>query len=74
MDDAIHSQTAPITPAIDPETIAHLEAPLDLKPKKALVWMPQPLLHPVDRIVIRIDPEERIEEITRENNRVVWQR
>lgn len=53
-------------------TIAQLDAPLDLKPKTAVVWMPQPLLHPVDRIIVRIDPEGHIEEITRENNRVVW--
>ena len=43
-----------------------------LKPKTAVVWMPQPLLHPVDRIIVRIDPDGRIEEITRENNAVAW--
>lgn len=53
-------------------TIALLDAPLDLEPKTAVVWMPQPLLHPVDRIVIRIDPEGRIDEITKENNHLVW--
>ena len=37
-------------------------------PKTATVWLPQPTLHPTDRIVIRIDPAARIEEITRDNN------
>jgi Concanavalin A-like lectin/glucanases superfamily len=53
-------------------TIARLDAPLDLRPKTAVVWMPQPLLHPVDRISVRIDPEGRIDEITRENNSIAW--
>ena len=41
-------------------TIAQLDAPLDLRPKTAVVWMPQPLLHPVDRIIVHIDPGGRI--------------
>lgn len=53
-------------------TIAQLDAPLDLQPKTAVVWMPQPLLHPVERIVVRIDPDGRVEEITRENNAITW--
>jgi hypothetical protein len=55
-------------------TIARLDAPLDLRPKTATVWMPQPLLHPVNQIIVRIDPDGRIEEITRENNRLAWVR
>jgi hypothetical protein len=51
-------------------TIVHLDAPLDLQPKTAVVCLPQPTLLPVDRIVVRIDPDERIQEITRENNRI----
>jgi hypothetical protein len=54
--------------------IARLEGPLDLKPKTAVVWLPQPTLHPVGRIVVRIDPQGRVEEITRENNRSVWRK
>ena len=53
-------------------TIARLDAPLDLKPKTVVVWMPQPLLHPVDQIIVRIDPDGRIDEITRENNGIAW--
>jgi hypothetical protein len=36
--------------------------------------MPQPTLHPVERVVVRIDPEEKLEEITRENNGIIWKR
>lgn len=54
--------------------IARLEAPLDLRPKTAVVWLPQPTFHPVDRIVIRIDPDGRLEEITKENNHGTWRR
>jgi hypothetical protein len=54
--------------------IGRLDAPLDLRPKTAVVWLPQPTLHPVPRIVVRIDPEGKVEEITRENNRGAWQR
>lgn len=56
------------------KTIAKLDAPLDLKPKTAVVWLPQPTLHPVHRIYVVIDPEGRIDEITKENNRSVWLR
>jgi hypothetical protein len=56
------------------QTIALLEAPLDLRPKTVVAWMPQPTLHPVSRIVVRIDPAQRIEEITRENNHIIWKR
>ncbi len=52
--------------------IAHLDAPLDLKPKTAVVWLPQPTLHPVAQITVIVDPEGRIEEITKENNRIAW--
>lgn len=55
-------------------TIPHLEAPLDLQPKTAVVWLSQPLLQRVDHIQVRIDPDDRIEEITEENNRIVWKR
>ena len=55
-------------------TIAHLDAPLDLQPKTAVVWMPQPTLLPVNRIVVRIDPDNQVEEITKENNRIAWER
>src|SRR5262249_26492937 len=55
-------------------TIARLEAPLDLVPKTAMVWLPQPTLHPTPRIVVRIDPDGRLEEITKENNVGVWVR
>jgi hypothetical protein len=51
-----------------------LEAPLDLEPKTAVVWLPQPLLLPHDRIVVRVDPDGAIDEITDENNRIVWER
>jgi hypothetical protein len=51
-----------------------LEAPLDLQPRTAVVWLPQPLLLPLDRVVIRLDPDGVIEEITDENNRIVWNR
>lgn len=55
-------------------TIARLEAPLDLKPKKATVWLSQPTLHPTASIRIRVDPAGRLEEITRENNVRTWAR
>lgn len=55
-------------------TIARLEAPIDLKPKTVTVWLPQPTLHPVDRIVVRIDPAGRVDEITRANNVGAWVR
>jgi hypothetical protein len=54
------------------KTIPQLDAPLDLKPKTAVVWMPQPTLHPVARIIVVVDPEGRVEEITKENNRIAW--
>lgn len=54
--------------------LARLEAPLDLHPKTAVVWLSQPTLHPVSRIIVRIDPEGKVEEITRENNTVSWVR
>ncbi|MCC6419331.1 MAG: hypothetical protein IT429_13940 [Gemmataceae bacterium] len=52
--------------------IAQLEAPLDLRPRTAVVWLPQPLLHPTATITVRIDPESRVDEITRANNQIVW--
>lgn len=51
-----------------------LEAPLDLVPKTHTAWMPQPLLQPVERIVVRIDPAGALEEITRENNQAEFVR
>jgi hypothetical protein len=54
--------------------IARLEAPLDLRPKTAMVWIPQPLLHPVPSITVRIDPAGKLDEITTENNVGVWVR
>jgi len=33
-----------------------LEAPLDLHPKTAVVWLAQPLLHPAAHITVSIDP------------------
>jgi hypothetical protein len=54
--------------------IARLEAPLDLRPKTAVVWLAQPLLHPTAGITVRLDPEGRLDEITRANNRVRWRR
>jgi hypothetical protein len=51
-----------------------LEAPLDLQPKTAVVWLPQPLLHPAAHITVRVDPDGRLEEITRANNQVTWRR
>jgi hypothetical protein len=51
-----------------------LEAPLDLRPRTAVVWLSQPLLHPVADIIVRVDPEGRCEEITRANNQVTWRR
>jgi hypothetical protein len=54
--------------------IARLEAPLDLKPKTAVVWLPQPTLHPVGSITVRIDPAGKIVEITKENNVITWVR
>ncbi len=54
--------------------IARLEAPLDLRPKTAVVWLAQPLLHPTAGITVRLDSEGRVDEITRANNRVTWQR
>ena len=51
-----------------------LEAPLDLDPRTAVVWLPQPLLFPLDRIVVRVDPDGAINEITDENNWIVWER
>lgn len=54
--------------------IPRLAAPLDLLPKTAVVWMPQPLLHPVAHIHVRIDPQARIEEITKFNNVITWNR
>jgi subtilase family serine protease len=54
--------------------ILHLDAPLDLHPKTAVVWLAQPLLHAVDHIRVRIDPEDQIEEITEENNEIIWKR
>lgn len=52
--------------------IAVLEAPVDLQPRTAVVWLGQPLLHPVAGIRVRIDPEAQIDEITRENNSILW--
>lgn len=54
--------------------IPHLDAPLDLMPKTAIVWLPQPLLHRVEYIQVRIDPDDRIAEITEENNKGVWRK
>jgi hypothetical protein len=51
-----------------------LEAPLDLLPRTAVVWLPQPLLHPAAHITVRVDPEGRCEEITRANNQATWRR
>jgi hypothetical protein len=53
-------------------TIPQLDAPLDLIPQSAVVWMPNPTLLPLARIVVRIDPQQKIEEITRENNEIAW--
>jgi hypothetical protein len=52
--------------------IPRLDAPLDLQPKSATVWLGQPLLHPVAGITVRIDPEHRLQEITDENNMGHW--
>lgn len=52
--------------------IPHLDAPLDLYPKTAVVWLPQPLLHRLEHIQVRVDPDDRIEEITEDNNQVLW--
>lgn len=54
--------------------IPMLDAPLDLRPKTAIVWLPQPLLHRVAYIQVRVDPDDRIAEITEENNRVMWRK
>jgi hypothetical protein len=54
--------------------IPRLEPPLDLRPKTVTVWLSQPTLHPAARIVVRIDPAGRLEEITRENNSGAWMR
>ncbi|MFN4258938.1 MAG: LamG-like jellyroll fold domain-containing protein [Gemmataceae bacterium] len=54
--------------------IEQLDAPLDLRPQTAVAWLSQPTLHPVDRIIVHVDPDDQIEEITKENNRMVWQR
>jgi hypothetical protein len=54
--------------------IERLEAPLDLKPKAAVVYLPQPTLLPVEHITARIDPDGRLDEITRENNVIRWTR
>lgn len=54
--------------------IPRLEAPLDLRPKTATVWLPQPTLHPTPRITVRVDPGGRVEEITKENNAAAWVR
>jgi hypothetical protein len=54
--------------------IPTLAAPLDLEPKTAIVWMPQPLILPIGQIVVHVDAENAIEEISEENNRVVWER
>ena len=56
------------------QVIPRLDAPLDLVPKTVTVWLPQPTLHPTPRIIVRIDPAGRVEEIARENNVGVWQR
>jgi hypothetical protein len=56
------------------QTIARLEAPLDLQPRTAVAYLPQPTLLPVERVIVRIDPEGKIDEITRENNAAVWRR
>jgi hypothetical protein len=54
--------------------IPRLEAPLDLQPTTATVWLSQPTLHPAARIVVRIDAAGKLEEITRENNVGAWVR
>ncbi len=51
-----------------------LEAPLDLRPRTAVVHLPQPTLLPVEHIVVRIDPDGKVDEITRENNVITWRR
>jgi hypothetical protein len=53
-------------------TISRLDAPLDLQPKTATVWLGQPLMHPVAGITVRIDPEHRLQEITDSNNTGRW--
>jgi hypothetical protein len=53
--------------------IPRLDAPLDLQPKTMVVWLPQPTLLPVERIIVRIDPDDQIEEITEENNHISWE-
>jgi hypothetical protein len=55
-------------------TIARLDAPLDLRPKTEVVWLPQPTLHPVASITVRIDPAGKVDEITRDNNVITWVR
>jgi hypothetical protein len=56
------------------QTVPRLEAPLDLHPKTAVAYLPQPTLLPVEHVVVRIDPEGEIDEITRENNTITWRR
>lgn len=51
-----------------------LEAPVDLKPKTTTVWLPQPTLHATERIVIRVDHANKVDEITKENNVRAWVR
>lgn len=54
--------------------IERLDPPHDLKPRPHTVWLGQPTMHRVDRIIARVDPDRRIEQITRENNTAVWHR
>jgi hypothetical protein len=53
-------------------TIPRLDAPLDLLPKTATVWLGQPLMHPVAGVTVRIDPDRRLQEITDGNNTGRW--
>jgi hypothetical protein len=63
---------APDGQLLGERVITRLEAPLDLQPKTATVWLSQPTLHPVARVVVRVDPAGRLEEITKENNVIAW--
>jgi hypothetical protein len=52
--------------------MSRIDAPLDLVPKTATAWLPQPTLHPTTHIVVRVDHHGQVPEITEENNLAVW--
>lgn len=68
------SFNAPDGSLLGEAVIPRLDAPLDLVPKTATVWLPAPLRHPVEHILVTVDPRNEIREINEENNRIRWSR